>query len=57
MAGNVWEWCWDISAANRVGRGGSWSYGADDCRVAYPLNDYPGSADNDLGFRVCRRSS
>lgn len=74
MSGNVEEWCWDcqgtITATTpatgashdgsyRVGRGGgSWSYEADFCSVAY-RHHYISSFDrndNLLGFRVVRNA-
>jgi len=68
LSGNVREWCWDWygynkqkdrnnpkgtkSASGRVGRGGSWDDGAEDCRVVY--RDYLGPyiRNNDVGFRI-----
>ncbi len=68
MTGNVCEWCSDwygdytadaqtnptgaTSGSYRVYRGGSWSYGAFNCRVAFRGNDRPSFSYYNLGFRV-----
>lgn len=72
MHGNVWEWCLDwegdypggnvtdpigaSSGSNRVNRGGSWLYSADNCRSAYRDGSDPGFRGNDLGFRLALSS-
>ena len=38
----------------RVLRGGSWGHHATRCRSAYRSTTYPGSHDEDLGFRLLR---
>lgn len=57
MAGNVWEWCNDVSGSLRAFRGGSWygSDGATSVRCSGNFNGSPLYAYNYIGFRtVCR---
>ena len=64
MLGNVWEWCHDkfnpseqSSSANRVFRGGSFLYDAQDVRAAYRDGLHPGNRYRALGFRCCSLGS
>lgn len=57
MSGNVWEWCWDCIGSARVYRGGSWGSSAGGCAVSYRHDFAPGSAYNNLGFRLVFASS
>ena len=68
--GNVYEWCWDWSAAYpagsatdyegatsgsyRVLRGGYWNGYANGCRSAYRSGSSPGYHDGNSGFRLVR---
>jgi formylglycine-generating enzyme required for sulfatase activity len=54
MSGNVYEWCFDLKGANRVRRGGRWSYTANFLQVGewgVCDQDYE---DYDLGFRFAK---
>jgi formylglycine-generating enzyme required for sulfatase activity len=69
MSGNVYEWCWDwysysitsstpdtgaASGAQRVYRGGTWSFNAANCPVAFRYGNSPYNRVNSMGFRVVR---
>jgi formylglycine-generating enzyme required for sulfatase activity len=70
MHGNVWQWVWDRrgyypsnpvadptgpkEGARRIIRGGSWFWGAEDCRSAKRFDALPDRGNNALGFRVAR---
>ena len=47
---------WEGSGSHRVFRGGSWHNLADYCRSAFRGNFSPGGRDNDLGFRLLRKT-
>jgi formylglycine-generating enzyme required for sulfatase activity len=56
-AGNVWEWCFDISSGDyRVKRGGGWGSLAYLCGVAFRGDSHSASSSSDSGFRVARNS-
>jgi len=56
MAGNVWEWCNDVSGSSRIVRSGSWALPEDFARcgsrdVSFP----PNFSGNSFGFRCVSR--
>lgn len=70
VAGNVFEWCWDLhgnyifdvanptgptTGSNRVLRGGDWQNAAADCRVSQRASTAPSNSNNRYGFRTVRR--
>jgi formylglycine-generating enzyme required for sulfatase activity len=69
MAGNVWEWVWNVpedyrgdaldpsgatTGTVRVARGGSCFFDADYARSAYRASTEPGRQDGDRGLRLAR---
>ncbi len=72
MSGNVREWCWDwdgdlsteavldpvgpAMGEERICRGGTWYYQAQECRSAARNAYPPDSADSAVGFRIVRNA-
>jgi len=55
MAGNVREWCWELTGMNRYFRGGNWAQNGYAMRCGNLSWDYPFSSSFNTGFRsVCR---
>ena len=55
MSGNVWEWVFDLTGSNRLGRGGSWVFSANYLRVGYVDGGSPPDSEfNQVGFRLAR---
>lgn len=57
MAGNVMEWCQDVSGASRAMCGGSWDQYAGEARCAHKSWAAPTAADYNIGFRTVQRAS
>jgi hypothetical protein len=55
MAGNVFEWCWDLRDTLREYRGGSWHYWARGARCGDYYFETPDGRYNWMGFRFVRR--
>jgi len=72
MSGNICEWCNDwygpygdfsqtdpvgpVSGQQRVLRGGSWNFNANNCQSSNRYKIYPDSSSNTMGFRLARSS-
>jgi len=56
MAGNVWEWCWDISGANRLLKGGSFLETPNALRNGHYGLAPPGNQGDFIGFRTVRNA-
>jgi formylglycine-generating enzyme required for sulfatase activity len=59
MHGNINEWCDDAEkaadgASHRVGRGGNWGNGSEDCRAAGRYTDPPSGRNSSNGLRLAR---
>ena len=50
-------WLSSDESKNRLLRGGSWTFYAEDCRSAYRNHDTPDARDGSIGFRVVCRAS
>ncbi len=54
MSGNVWEWCFTKSVAERVLRGGSFGNIMSELQIGYVISNNPDLEQNMMGFRLCR---
>jgi len=56
ISGNVWEWCfdWETEGSDRVMRGGSYYFSAQDQRIGFDNYFDPSNKGAHLGFRVAR---
>jgi hypothetical protein len=52
MSGNVHEFCWDASGADRRYRGGSYVANSSSCTVVFQISDTPTASYAGRGFRV-----
>jgi formylglycine-generating enzyme required for sulfatase activity len=58
MAGNIFEWCWDMADANRTILGGGWHWDSSVARCSSVSPSHPSFSGFELGFRtLCRKGT